>query len=139
MWCNGTRAPSVVGRSPQHVECVAYLLVHGADVYAQTSRGDNALHIAAKHGNAGCLHALLSAQPQADGDGGTALLGDVIVQGDTGPTKLIDLHNGGAERYLKTCFTFILFKWVKIETTYFHWIIDLHNGGAPLLWVSVLV
>lgn len=64
-------------------------------MYAQTSRGDNALHIAAKHGNAGCLHALLSARPQADGDGGTVLLGDVIVQGDTGPTKLIDLHNGG--------------------------------------------
>ncbi|BDA42334.1 probable E3 ubiquitin-protein ligase XBOS32 at N-terminal half [Coccomyxa sp. Obi] len=80
--------------SPQHVECVAYLLVHGADVYVQTSRGDNALHIAAKHGNAGGLHALLSARPQADGDGGTVLLGDVIVQGDTGPTKLIDLHNG---------------------------------------------
>lgn len=64
-------------------------------MYAQTSRGDNALHIAAKHGNAGCLHALLSARPQADGDGGTTLLGDVFVQGDTGPTKLIDLHNGG--------------------------------------------
>ncbi|KAK9901580.1 hypothetical protein WJX75_003093 [Coccomyxa subellipsoidea] len=98
-WLNtfGGQAPlmrACMYGSPQHVECVAYLLVHGADVYAQTSRGDNALHIAAKHGNAGCLHALLSSRPQTDSEGGTVLLGDVLVQGDTGPTKLIDLHNG---------------------------------------------
>jgi len=81
-------------RSARHTECVTYLLVHGADVYAQNSRGDNAMHIAAKHGNAGSLHVLLSFRPHADGEDGSQLLGDIIVQGDAGPTRFIDLHNG---------------------------------------------
>jgi hypothetical protein len=73
---------------------VAYLLVHGADVFAQTSRGDNALHIAARQGNAGCLHALLTFSPPSVIADGPARLGDVVVQGDAGPTKFVDLHNG---------------------------------------------
>ena len=80
--------------SARHTECVAYLLAHGADVYAQSSRGDNALHIAAKNGNAGALHALLGFRPHADGEDGSQLLGDIVVQGDAGPTRFIDLHNG---------------------------------------------
>ena len=81
-------------RSARHTECVGYLLAHGADVYAQNSRGDNAMHIAAKNGNAGALHALLSFRPHADGEDGSQLLGDIVVQGDAGPTRFIDLHNG---------------------------------------------
>ena len=81
-------------RSQRHAECVAYLLLHGADVYAQSSRKDNAMHIAAKHGNAGALNALLSFRPHADGEDGSQLLGDIVVQGDAGPTRFIDLHNG---------------------------------------------
>lgn len=81
-------------RSQRHAECVAYLLLHGADVYAQSSRKDNAMHIAAKHGNAGALSALLSFRPHADGEDGSQLLGDIVVQGDAGPTRFIDLHNG---------------------------------------------
>lgn len=75
------------------MECVAYLLAAGADAAAQTARGDNALHVAAKHGAAGCLQALLAHRPPGD-NGSTALLGDVIVQGETGPTRFINLHNG---------------------------------------------
>lgn len=78
----------------QHIECVAYLLVHGADVYAQTSRGDNSLHIAARHGNSGCLHALLTFSPPSIVEDGPGRLGDVVVQGEAGPTKFVDLHNG---------------------------------------------
>lgn len=84
----------MICRSARHTECVAYLLAHGADVYAQNSRGDNALHIAAKNGNAGALHALLSFRPHADGEDGSQLLGEIVVQGDAGPTRFIDLHNG---------------------------------------------
>ena len=84
----------MVCRSARHTECVAYLLAHGADVYAQNSRGDNALHIAAKNGNAGALHALLSFRPHADGEDGSQLLGEIVVQGDAGPTRFVDLHNG---------------------------------------------
>lgn len=73
---------------------MAFLLVHGADVYAQTSRGDNSLHIAARNGNAGCLHALLTFSPPSVVEDGPARLGDVVVQGDAGPTKFVDLHNG---------------------------------------------
>ena len=80
-------------RSQRHVECVAYLLAAGADAHAQSSRGDNALHVAAKHGSAGCLAALLGHRPPGD-TGSTALLGDLIVQGDAGPTRFINLHNG---------------------------------------------
>ncbi len=81
-------------RSQRHAECVAYLLLHGADVYAQSSKKDNAMHIAARHGSAGALSALLSFRPHADGEDGSQLLGDIVVQGDAGPTRFIDLHNG---------------------------------------------
>lgn len=98
----GARSPSGLSRltchcrSARHTECVAYLLAHGADVYAQNSKGDNAMHISAKHGNAGPLQALLSFRPHADGEDGSQLLGDIVVQGDAGPTRFIDLHNGEA-------------------------------------------
>ena len=81
-------------RSQRHAECVAYLLLHGADVYAQSSKKDNAMHIAARHGSAGALSALLSFRPHGDGEDGSQLLGDIVVQGDAGPTRFIDLHNG---------------------------------------------
>ncbi len=29
-----------------------------------------------------------------DGEDGRQLLGDIVVQGDAGPTRFIDLHNG---------------------------------------------
>ncbi len=93
----------MVRRSARHTECVAYLLAHGADVYAQNSRGDNALHIAAKNGSAGALHALLSFRPHADGEDGSQLLGEIIVQGDAGPTRFIDLHNGRPHGRPATC------------------------------------
>ena len=42
--------------------CVTFLLEHGADASAQSSRGDNALHVAAKNGSTACLQALLASR-----------------------------------------------------------------------------
>ena len=95
LYLTPSRASARSCSSQRHMECVAYLLAAGADAHAQSSRGDNALHVAAKHGSAGCLHALLAHRPPGD-NGSTALLGDVIVQGADGPTRFINLHNGAA-------------------------------------------
>ena len=79
-------------RTPQHVECIGYLLSKGADPFSETDKGETCLHMAAKNAYTECLREILAAQVSIGGGPPTRLADAVLPY--TPPVKFVDMRNG---------------------------------------------
>ena len=89
-----TAEPSICAlfRTPQHVECIGYLLSKGADPFSETEKGETCLHLAAKNAYTECLREILAARVSIGGGPPTRLADAVLPY--TPPVKFVDMRNG---------------------------------------------